>query len=483
MRSFFSTSIDYCIALVCLVFFLLPITNGVPYSDDAVVHFAADIARSSDSGNDFIQETLSSIKTWATVNGRFNPIISFINYSLNSGLENYHIYKWIMYVMNLVAFLSAALLWKKWIGRRFPSAIFLIYSLASIQFCITYHDAYNCFGLMYPFLITTGCLSIYYLAIYADSFQKKHLLISSVLWVSCLMTIEVSFLFLGILLLFFIDRKIRLNALVPHIAICALYLGFLIFLKLQIDNKPEYSGLVSHFDFNKIIWVVYCQVKSCLPTSSIFANTIPWDKYVQTASYSWITILLLILGSFASIWTNLSIKKMTPTALQILAGLVFLVGPATMISTSVKYQSEVTERWFYIVIFVQILGSAILFTFLFLSTIWFRYISLCIIPIAIGLTYIHNIHQVEKGNRMFGAFVDIKPFLLKNKTHIKSKDTIVSYNFPIQHAEMQKAILAHTKQSVSVIDLPSGANPYKIIVYQPDSINKICFKNEKNPNH
>jgi hypothetical protein len=476
MRSFIPASYEYFLTFVCLGIFLIPITNGVPYSDDAVVHFTADISRSSETGNDFIQETLSSIRTWASVNGRFNPIISFIYYSLNSGLENYHIYKWILFVMNLFAFLSATLLWKKWIGRGFPSAIFLIYSIASIQFCITYHDAYNCFGLMYPILIITGCLSIYYLAIYADSYQKKHLLTSLLLWASCLMTIEISFVFFGILLLYFIDRKIRLNALVPHALLFALYLGVLIILKLRIDNKPEYYGLASHFDFNKMVWVVYCQIKACLPTSSVFANTIHWDKYVQTATSSWITILILIAGAFMLIWRNLSLKKWMPTRLQVLAGLVFLIGPAAMISASVKYQSEITERWFYIVIFVQIIGSSILFTFLFLSTMWFRYISLFVIPIAIGLTYIHNVHQVEKGNKMFGAFIEIKPFLLKNKTQIKSKDTIVSYNFPIQHLEMQKAILAYTKQVVTIIDPPTGLHRYKIIAYQPDSMTKISFK-------
>jgi hypothetical protein len=476
MRLYFPASYEYFFAFVCIGIFLFPITNGVPYSDDAAVHFAADISRSSEAGNNFIQEAHSSIKTWADVNGRFNPIISFIYFSLNSGLENYHIYKWIMYIMNLVALLSATLLWKKWIGRRFPSAIFLTYMLASIQFCITYHDAYNCFGLMYPILIITGCLSIYYLAIYADSYQKKHLLMSLLLWSACLMTIEVSFIFLGIFLLYFIDRKIRLNALVPHVLLSGLYLGFLIVLKLRIDNKPEYSGLATHFDFNKMIWVIYCQVKACLPTSSVFAYTIHWDKYIQTAASSWITILILIVGPFALLWNNLRIKKWIPSRLQILAGLVFLIGPAAMISASVKYQSEITERWFYIVIFVQIIGSSILFTFLFLSTMWFRYISLFVIPIAIGLTYIHNVHQIEKGNSMFGAFTEIKPFLLRNKTQIKSKDTIVSYNFPIQHIEMQKAILVYTKQAVTIIDMPSGVHQYKIIAYQPDSINKISFK-------
>lgn len=467
----------FSILAFCL--FLFPIINNIYYSDDAFIYLNAQILKHNHLDFSIWDYSLKEIKAWVTTSGRFNPFYIFLTYYLLFSIEHPIYYKIVLYLGNIVAMIPVILFFRKWIPK-FNYSIFLIIICTTIQFCIRYHDAYNSFGLMYPFVVFFGFLSLYFLLDYIQYNQSKYLLYSIISLISSNLFIETAFIFFALIFVVLIQLKSKFSIWLPYLVLFLSYVAFLFFIKYNLNGDPLYQGLQPDFNFNEVSRTFLIQLKGSLPLKTLFHREI---NFLELKSIFFNNKIIVLLLFSLSLYTLIYYKNIEKIKLEF-SFYIFIscliLFPAILISISDKYQNQLNETNYYIAVYIQIIGIVLLIYNLFLNIKWIRYVLICVMPMIICITYCLNVSEINLGKKLHFQHMYIFDFLKKNATVFDSKkDTLFGYNIWIEKKQMTDILHTVTNKNIeykAIYKIDSNTSYKKILYYNPDKEDSIKLK-------
>lgn len=474
VKKWYSNNTSYFISffsILAFCLFLVPIINNIYYSDDSFIYLNAQILKHNHLYFSIWDYSLKEIKAWVITSGRFNPFALFLTYYLLFSIEQPIYYKIVLYLGNIIAMIPVILFFRKWIPK-FKFTIFLIILCTTIQFCIRYHDAYNSFGLMYPSVVFFGFLSLYFLLDYIQYNQIKYLLYSIISLIISNLFIETAFVFFALIFVVLIQSKSKLSIWLPYLVLFISYVAFLIFIKYNLNGDPLYPGLQPDFNFNEVSRTFLIQLKGSLPLKTLFHRDINFLELKSIFSNNKIILFLLFSVSFCTLIYYKNIEKIKFKLSFYFFIFCLIVFPAVFISISDKYQTQLNETNYYIAVYIQIIGIALLIYSLFLNIKWLRYIFICVIPMIVCITYCLNVSEINLGKKLHFQHMYIIDFLKKNATVFDSKkDTLFGYNLWIEKNQMTDLLYAATNKKIeykAINNVDSMIHYKRLIIYNPE---------------
>lgn len=469
------------LVVLLMVVYLFPIIQSVLFSDDAFIFLNSLIDNKIIGDDSWLFKAKEETITWALNSGRIAPLFYFTNNYLLYNLNPISV-KLIYYVGTLLAIFIGCYT----ISKLFEYNIFsllLLFCIGSVQFCIRYHDSYNSFGLLYPCIVIFNFSSLYFANTYLSTMRNLNLYISLAFFLVSLFFQEISLIFLPIHMVLYWWKSKSIKHLIPYFVIAGLYFLLFCFMRLSVDTSTQYSGLKSVFDFKKNIYVFYSQFLGGIPLRNTFCTYFDFDLYCKLLTENWLQVLFMFIVSFFVLWRQFNIKTIQSSNYIIVIGFMLLLLPALSISFSAKYIEEISESKFYIPVFIQIFGSALLLGVLFLRFYWGRIFILIVFPSIICLSFLTNKTEIEKGKRIHTRHSLLLKKLEQSDKILKPGDTLLTYNLWTEDRVVENLMEQYFKKKIickKINELDSNSIYSNILIYRYDDTLQYEFKRKFN---
>ncbi len=401
------------------------------------------------------QHTSMLYKNWLDT-GRVYPL-AFYSYALFSALPTLFAYRTFQIVLNMTVIASFGALTHRLTKSSQAAAAAMLLIPVFIQFRY-YQDPVMAYHGMLQF-VALYLIWAMYLQIYGIEKGKVIPIIgSSLLYLCCLLTYEISFAFILIFVLISIHygkgagKFINVN---PHLLVTAAILGVTFYYRTHAANA-SYAGVSISWNIWKILKAFISQISSAIPLSYwllatptfliygirqfIFAITF-WDVFLSVT----LGVLLLAIFFFLP-------RRKIPLSL-FLYGLVLWLLPASIISLSLRYQTELSPGVGYLPIYIQYFGGALIAV----STIHYIFMRV----------------KNEKANRIFAFLIALcfsLGFLINNINNRQIKNVYADNNCQaLSAAAMNDGILDRLEDNDALLVLGGGYG----LVFDPASF--ICL--------
>lgn len=471
-----------CIALLVLMLvYLSPIIYPMYFSDDAFVYLNSLIDNKVIGSKAWWMQANEVIDHWTKINGRFNPLAIYTYHFLIYNCQPAFV-KWIYFLTTCLTLIVASSFVKILVKRHYFE-LFILFALSCIQFCIRYHDPYNSFGLLYHSILILNFLSLILFNRYLQTGKWYTLIFSIVFFLLGLLYQEIAIIFVVLhIILVYKTKKGPIN-LWPILLISSLFLFFIIILRLNVDTTGQYVGLKSEFNLGNNLYVLYAQVLGSIPLRSSFCARFDLLAYSQLLEKYWIDILVIFSSSFYILKTSIQFPIIKMNRYMILSAFCLILLPALAISFSAKYIKEVHECNFYIPVFIQIFGMAILLYGLFIQFMKFRLGLMIILPMVLSLSYLTNRIEVNNGIDKHYRHLHVLKELGRISKVSQSNDTVFTYNMWTEEKVMEKLTELYFNKKIvykNIYTMDSTLIYPKILAYSATDTPKfLFFKNYK----
>jgi hypothetical protein len=469
------------VAVSLMAVYLFPIAQPIYFSDDAFLYLNGLIDQKIMGSNAWWFRANEEIEIWAKTNGRFSPLSAYLYFFLIYSLPPI-IVKWIYFLSTCLTIVVAGFFVKRLI-KGLPFALFILIALSCIQFCIRYHDAYNSFGLLYHSIITLNLLSLIFLDKYLESQDLKVYIFSILLFALGILSQEIAIIFLPIYFLFIVRKGRSGVVFLPYFTIGAFFIICIASLKFNLDTNYQYEGVKAEFNIFKNLYVLYAQSLGSLPIRNSFCFYFDINVYQRLICSYWIELVLLLSFAFFILKSYLNIPTLKISKYTLVIVFILILMPALAISFSSKYIKEVSECRFYIPVFIQIFGVAILLTSLFIRFIRLRVFLMIIMPFVLALSYLTNRLEIENGIKKHYRHTHLMDQLKEVAKNSQSGDTVFTFNMWTEEKVLNQLTELYLNKKIVYknISMIDTAIVYpKILVYSmADNPRFLFFKDYK----
>lgn len=358
------------IALLLLVICFIPVLSTSLYSDD-IANFQTANAY-ADKSQLSIWQTFQTDYAAIAHSGRFTPATILLQAWAFVQFDNVATYKQYQFVIALLAAVSF-LVYLRSLGLAINIAVWAIFYIAAVHFRATYHDPSISLHGMYPFIAINVFASLA-----AYSYFIKHrslwlLALSVFFYVMAHLSSEVGLMVALLLpLTAWVLRVPFLRFIKSYwifVLITIAYLGYVVWLRSHGDI--QYSGLQSNTDPGAMADVFFKQVYGSLPLSGLHNQRavllIIWNQLLKAHVLITNVVLIAICAYvfFSSRRSSETGEKNGINYRFFLLAIAMVVGPAIIITPSIKYQKELRWGMAYLPVFIQCLGLASLLAYIY----------------------------------------------------------------------------------------------------------------------
>lgn len=306
--------------------------------------------------------TYTLFKNWVST-GRLYPL-AFYSYALFAALPALSAYRTFLIVLNMLVIASFGILVRRLTGNAWAASAAVILVPVFIQFRY-YQDPVLAYHGMLQF-VALYLIWAMYLQIYG--LQKKKVIpviASGLLFACCILTYEISYSFIVIFIIIamhFGKEKSCFFGMLPHLLVTAVILGITLFLR-EHALQAAYAGISISWDIPKILKAFASQISSAVPLSYWLLAT-PSFLYYHFSQFvhavtAWDIFLTAIFGVLLLCIFFLMPRKKIPTSL-FLYGLALWLLPASIISLSLRYQTELSPGVGYLPVYIQYFGGVMI---------------------------------------------------------------------------------------------------------------------------
>jgi hypothetical protein len=402
--------------------FLTPIVKCGFISDDGIYYFLRGYINYSGNDANIINITYNNIVSWIT-RGRFFPFAAYA-LPLMYILVNNLLYKTAIIIMICINVGMFGSFVEVLTGSKRVKLILMLYVSLFFQIIAVYHSPFLSFSLFMQIMFAILMLILINLQKYFISNSKKHITLSIIFFSVGLMTYELGFSYIGIviLLILFNTKNILQTIKLSIIYFIPLVLVGIINIIIKMRYAIGYEGVAVKLAPLNILKTILKQCYAAFPLSNYIAarnNGILKNDLISivmniTAQDVLITVMFLII-SYSIIKNTDEISLKINNIYFFLFGLAFYICPGVLSSLTQKYQSELYYGVAHISVYIQYFGLLLLFLWLYvflyykLGSIkykyllnWVKYISLIVVTIVILLNqqnarlYIDNANSYWK---------------------------------------------------------------------------------------
>lgn len=399
---------------------------------------------SDDSFNSFMKGThlyshitlhesiLNAIRGWLAI-GRFVPLNLAYGFSFSTFINNLIIYKILIMIFIIINILTFCYFLKLVTGSTSLSVLSIL--IAPLFFQIRdYHDPILSFDILLPLVFLITLLSLISTAIYTHNMRKRYLLLSLILYLLGILTYEITYPFFILHFLIIYSQSFNkgtnyaLRLSMPFLSLSILCISIPIILRLYLDipltGGSEYttfgSGYIPNLSVSNYVITLTKQITAAIPLSfSIVHYVVNPSRIFSDLDLLFSAIPMSIAAAYFFLYLLISKKIIDEIHEQrksqfnvkhlSIFGLALLILPGILVSSSPKYQRELTWGTGYIPVYISYFGLLIL-TLCFIYYIYDKYlnneklillISLTfsiVFSITGSLTYTSNVNTIEDLN-------------------------------------------------------------------------------------
>lgn len=363
--------------LVITVFYLLPTLKCGFFSDDSFNSLVSGVLIYNNT--DVFSHTYRTIYYWVFNFGRIFPLAYYI-YFLFSLVHDFFIY----HLLILITILIDILLFGYFIKRMTKSAYVSILSmlLMPVLFQIRdYHDPILSFSMLLQIVFLHLIVSLIIFTYYLGNGKKIYLIISSFFYILGMLTYEITYLFFPLFLItayFYEDNnnlRKSIKESLPYIAIALAFIFILIswraFINVPVSGGSDSGAYTINTDPIAYVNTLILQSIAALPMSYYLFDPISIFEHDPVKLLSQINPFLLIAGLLNSVCFILTICGVQSDLLKRshisrnisflgIFGFSLFILPSLLLSSSPKYQHELTAGIGYLPVFVSYFGVSLM---------------------------------------------------------------------------------------------------------------------------
>jgi hypothetical protein len=438
--------------LVATAFSLSPMLASGYYNDDSINSMTSGVL--SYSHTSLIKLTTDVMLSWISM-ARLYPFASYCYaffYLVNSLL----LYKSLLLFAVLVDIAIFYHLVKKLTRSVSTSMLSALVLSLLFQFRI-YHDPILSYQLLLELIFFLTMVSLLLFTSYLENGRKRYLLLSLTIYFVSLLTYEITYvfflLFLVIACVYPVKRSVKraIRPVLPFVAITLACGLFVVFLRMtsgiMLVGRSNGSAYVPNIDPLLYIYTLARQTSAAFPLSyfsfSINDRLLPFIMGESLAFYAEIAVLVVIYFLlFMAVLKKVAEDCRTgrasgnSTRLMFVFGGLLLILPGLIISSSPKYQKEITWGTGYLPVFISYFGIALM--------------------LALAIGYILNrIHNVN--NKLLHGVLVLLAFMLTMMVAINFIDNHIVVENQNQQWLYPRAIMEEGMRNGVLNDVPDGA--------------------------
>ena len=337
----------------------------VPYNGDDMINCLTDGGLSYSNRNIF-DHTFSLLKNWMD-SGRFYPL-AFYSYSMFVTFNTLFAYRTFQIVLNLAVILSFSFFVKKLTRND----LYAIVSILILPLFFQYRYYQDPITAYHGMLQLVALYMIWALILHTTGLEKgklRYQLVGMILYACALLTYEISFAFILLFLVipFFYGKGRRvILSMLPYILVTIVILGFTFYLRAAAPN-PTYAGISFSWDAYGIMKAFLSQLSAAIPLSYWLLATPDFMIYnakVMLLNITMVDILLSLLMGTALLLALRYLPSKKAEGKVLLVGLMLWILPATILSLSFRYQTELSPGVGYLPVYVQYFGGVLIALYL-----------------------------------------------------------------------------------------------------------------------
>ncbi len=350
----------YIASIIC-VFLTFLLLFKVPYNGDDMINCLTDGGLSY-SNRSLFDHTYSLLQSWMN-SGRFYPL-AFYSYAMFTAFPTLVAYRSIQIILNMAVIVSFAVFVRKLTANDLLAVAGILIAPVFFQYRY-YQDPITAYHGMLQLVALYIILALILHLKGLESGKIRYQLLGMVFYAFSLLTYEISFAFIVLFLVLpFYYEKPRRAALsmLPYIIITSVILSFTLYLRTVAPN-PTYAGISFSWDVYGIMKAFLSQLSAAIPLSYWLLATPDFMIYsvkvmMNNISVGDVVIMLLMWALLIISLKNLPAKKAGQKILVF--GILLWVLPATILSLSSRYQTELSPGVGYLPVYVQYFGGILI---------------------------------------------------------------------------------------------------------------------------
>ncbi len=353
------------IASSLFVLITLFMVYKIPYNGDDMINSLTDGGLMYSNRNVW-DHTFSLMRQWMD-SGRFYPL-AFYSYAMFTACSSLFLYRTFQIVLVFACVLSAAFFIHRLSGSHRLAIVAILITPVFFQFryyqdpIIAYHGMLQFVAL---YLLWAGSFAV----IGYSSGKYRYHFIGAVLFACAMMTYEISYAFLLAFLVlpfFYMRGKKAVLSTLPYVGVTAIILTTTLILRAIAPN-PTYAGISFSFDAYGLIKAFLSQISAAIPMSYYLLATptfliYGFKAFVRSITPGDICLALALFAGLAFVLAGDGKDK--PDKKILWTGLMFWILPATILSLSARYQTEISPGVGYLPVFVQYFGGVMIAVYL-----------------------------------------------------------------------------------------------------------------------
>ncbi len=344
--------------LFCL--FTLAAIYPAPYNGDDAINCLTG-GYLAYSGRSLWDHTKMLLDSWMST-GRFYPM-AFYSYAVFTWLPTLFLYRSFQIILNFFVILSFAVLVRKISGRFLYAGLAVLLLPVFFQYRY-YQDPILAYHGMLQFVALYLIWATFFFLIAVETRRWRYSVISALFFAFALMTYEISYAFLALFIIIPFIRgteKKRWLMIIPHGIVSVFLLLYTLFLRSQAVSS--YAGISFSFDPYGLAKAFLSQLSAAIPLSYWILATPTFLPYSKTAFLDAFRIedaigAALLLALLLMVVYCFPLKK--PGGRIWIYGLAFWILPATILSLSSRYQTELSPGVGYLPVYVEYFGGVLL---------------------------------------------------------------------------------------------------------------------------
>lgn len=363
----------YEIAILFFTFFSLStIINCNFISDDGIYYFLRGNIILQDNNDNIFNIATDNIFSWIK-RGRFFPLSAyslFVMYLFRSNI----LYKTIIIIAVCINIAMFGVFVEKLTSSKRIKLLLMLFINLFFQIVTVYHNSILSFSMFMQIMFAILMLILIYLINYLQTNKKIYLYVSICFFAIGLLTYEIGFAFIGIvlLLILFYKRNV-LKSLKLNICYgIPLVVVGIINLIIKVINNVNYEGVSVTFSPLRILITMAKQYYATFPLSNYVTsynngilsnNLISFISNVRTVDVLLALFFVIIL--FNIIKNTKKDKINIDNFYFLLFSLAFIICPGALSSLTEKYQSELTFGIAHISVYIQYFGLLLLYLWIY----------------------------------------------------------------------------------------------------------------------
>ncbi len=362
------------IAIFFYIFlFLAPILQCNFISDDGIYYFLRGRIIYFGNNTNIIEIVYNSILTWIS-RGRFFPLSAYaeiVMYFFNNNV----LYKIVIIFAICINILMFGVFIEELTESRRIKLSLMLFMTLFFQIITVYHSPFLSFHIFMQVMFAILMFILIYLQRYLKNQQKRYLICSIIFFSIGLLTYELGFAFIGIVVLFIVYYK---KSLLKSTKLCLIYcipitiIG-IINLIIKMNNVIGYEGVSIVFSPLRILKTLTKQCYAAFPLSNYImsynngilkGNIIDVFNNISVQDIL-IAIIFMILLSYILKNTD-KIKIKIVNIYFLFFSLAFYIFPGVLSSLTEKYQTELGFGIAHISVYIQYYGLILCILWLYL---------------------------------------------------------------------------------------------------------------------